>query len=90
MDLFNPTEKIFSLSSPEIDDGARQRTERGQMEKDRQRKGERERDCSTSSSKLIDSLLTGPRSIDCSVSSCLTVAYTGAHTALLQCSTDTQ
>lgn len=63
-----------------------------QIEKDRQRKREiqRERDCSTSSPKLIDPLLTGPSSIDRSVSSCLAVAYTEAHTALLQWSTDTQ
>lgn len=38
VDLFTPTEKICSLSSPEINDGVRQRTERGQIEKDRQRK----------------------------------------------------
>lgn len=92
VNLFTPTEKICLLSSPEINDSVRQRTERGQIEKDIQRKREiwGERDCSTSSPKLIDSLLTGPSSIDRSVSSCRAVAYTEARTALLQWSTDTQ
>lgn len=60
------------------------------MEGDRQRKWDIEQDCSTSSPKLIDSFLTGPSSIDRGVSSCRAVAYTDAHTALLQCSADTQ
>lgn len=60
------------------------------MQGDRQRKWDIEQDCSTSSPKLIDSFLTGPSSIDRGVSSCRAVAYTDAHTALLQCSADTQ
>lgn len=81
VDLLTPFKKICSLSLAEINDGVRQRTERKQIEEDRQREIYRERDCSTSSPELIDSLLTGPSSIDRSVSSFLAVAYTEAHTA---------
>lgn len=45
----------------------------------------RERDCSTSTRKLIDSLLTGPSSIDCCVRSFLGVLHWSPHSTAAMC-----
>lgn len=76
VDLFTPTEKLCSLSPPEINDGVRQRTEWANREWQTDKGRGIERDCSISIPKLIDSLLTGPSSIDRSVNGCCAVAYT--------------